>query len=56
MVEIWLKKTISAVNFSNDDPWMLGEGLTVLAVHPALSQEVTLIVQGLPFVFPSAEI
>lgn len=56
LVEVLLKKSIPAVNFSNDDPWSLDEGLTVTAVHPTLSQEVILLIQGLPFIFPDSEI
>lgn len=56
LVEIWLKKSVPSVNFANNNPWVIGEGLTVLAVHPALSQEVALLIQGLPFVFPDSKI
>ena len=56
LIEIWLKSNIPAVNFSNDEAWELGGGLVVLGVHPALSQEVTLLIQGLPFLFPEDEL
>ena len=56
LIEIWLKSFIPAINFSNDEAWELGGGLVVLGVHPALSQEVTLLIQGLPFLFPEDEL